>query len=144
MVYKKGLYLKFPPEIVDKPIVYKLVKEYELVFNILKATITPGKEGIMIMELEGTPEKVNKGLEYLKEIGVEVKPLEQQIIKNDEICINCGVCTAVCPTEALYIDKESFKVIFNPQKCTACEFCVAVCITKAMEVHVESGIEKTL
>jgi len=142
MIYKKGLYLKFPPEIVDKPIVYKLVKDFDLVFNILKATITPGKEGIMIMELEGTPEKVNKGLEYLREIGVEVSSLEQKIIKNEELCIHCGSCTAVCPTQALYVDRDSFKVIFDPQKCTACEFCVAVCITKAMEVHVESNIER--
>ena len=144
MIYKKGLYLKFPPDIVDKPIVYKLVKDYDLVFNILKATITPGKEGIMIMELEGTPEKVKNGLEYLKKIGVEVKPLEQQIIKNEEVCIHCGSCTAVCPTSALYVDRESFKILFDPQKCTACEFCVAVCITKAMEVHVESSTKKVL
>ncbi|AEH23592.1 NIL domain-containing protein [Thermodesulfobacterium geofontis OPF15] len=144
MIYKKGLYLKFPPDIVDKPIVYKLVKDYDLIFNILKATITPGKEGIMIMELEGTPEKVKNGLEYLKKIGVEVKPLEQQIIKNEEVCIQCGSCTAVCPTSALYVDRESFKILFDPQKCTACEFCVAVCITKAMEVHVESSTQKIL
>jgi len=144
LIYKKGLYLKFPPDIVDKPIVYKLVKDYDLVFNILKATITPGKEGIMIMELEGTPEKVKNGLEYLKKMGVEVKPLEQQIIKNEEVCIHCGSCTAVCPTSALYVDRESFKILFDPQKCTACEFCVAVCITKAMEVHVESSTKKVL
>jgi ferredoxin len=144
LIYKKGLYLKFPPDIVDKPIVYKLVKDYDLIFNILKATITPGKEGIMIMELEGTPEKVKNGLEYLKKIGVEVKPLEQQIIKNEEVCIHCGSCTAVCPTSALYVDRESFKILFDPQKCTACEFCVAVCITKAMEVHVESSTPKIL
>ncbi|WP_084222218.1 NIL domain-containing protein [Thermodesulfobacterium hydrogeniphilum] len=141
MIYKKGLYLKFPPEVVDRPIVYKLVKDYDLVFNILKATITPGKEGIMIMELEGTPEKLKEGLDYLKEIGVEVKPLEQQIIKNEEKCIHCGNCIAVCPTGALYIDRETFYVNFNPEKCSACEFCVAVCITKAMEVHVESKLE---
>jgi len=144
LIYKKGLYLKFPLDIVDKPIVYKLVKDYDLIFNILKATITPGKEGIMIMELEGTPEKVKNGLEYLKKIGVEVKPLEQQIIKNEEVCIHCGSCTAVCPTSALYVDRESFKILFDPQKCTACEFCVAVCITKAMEVHVESSTKKIL
>ncbi|HHE64699.1 MAG TPA: 4Fe-4S dicluster domain-containing protein [Bacteroidetes bacterium] len=144
MQYKKGLYLKFPSEVVDKPIVYKLVKKYDLIFNILKATITPGKEGIMIMELEGTPDKLNKGLEYLKSIGVEVKPLEQQIIKNEEICIHCGNCASVCPTQALYIDRDTFKVIFDANKCTVCEFCVAVCITKAMEVHVESGIEKVI
>jgi ferredoxin len=137
-MYKKGLYLRFPPHVVDKPIVYKLVKEFDLVFNILKAIITPGKEGIMILELEGSMENLKKGLDYLKSLGVEVKSLEQQIIKNEELCIHCGVCTGVCPTGALYIDRKTFEVIFDPSKCTACEFCVAVCITKAMEVRIES------
>ncbi|NPA39693.1 MAG: 4Fe-4S dicluster domain-containing protein [Thermodesulfobacteria bacterium] len=138
MVYKKGLYLRFPPDVVDKPVVYKLVKDFDLVFNILKATITPGKEGIMILELEGPPERLNKGLEYLKSIGIEVRPLSQQIIKNEDKCIHCGVCTAVCPTHALYLDRETFEVKFDPDRCSACEFCVAVCTTKAMEVHVEN------
>jgi len=139
VVYKKGLYLRFPPDVVDKPVVYKLVKEFDLVFNILKATITPGKEGIMILELEGTPEQLNKGLEYLKSIGIEVKSIGQQIIKNDEKCIHCGVCVAVCPTQALYLDRDTFEVKFNPERCSACEFCVSVCTTKAMEVHVNQG-----
>jgi len=140
VVYKKGLYLKFPPDVVDKPVVYKLVKEFDLVFNILKATITPGKEGIMILELQGTPENIKKGLDYLKSIGIEVKSISQQIIKNEELCIHCGVCAAVCPTGALYLDRSSFEVKFDPEKCSACEFCVSVCTTKAMEVHIENQL----
>lgn len=136
---KKGLYLRFPPEIVEKPIVYRLVKDYNLAFNILKAVITPGKEGIMIMELLGdNRESLEKGLEFLRSMGVEVQPLGQQVMKNEEICIHCGACTAVCPTGALSVDRNSFKVIFDPEKCTACGFCVSACVTKAMEIHIQS------
>lgn len=138
MYKKEGLYLKFPPKVVDKPIVYRLVKDYDLIFNILKAFITPGKEGIMILEIEGSQENLSKGLKYLKEMGVEVKPLSQQIVKNEELCIHCGSCIAVCPTGALFLDRETFKVMYDPQKCTACEFCISACVTKAMEVHIES------
>lgn len=137
-MYKKGLYLKFPSNIVDKPIVYHLVKDYNLIFNILKAIITPGKEGIMIMELQGSKEDIKKGLEFLEKKGVEVHPLEQRIIKNEKKCIHCGVCVAVCPTGALYLDRESFKVEFDASKCSACEFCVVVCTTKAMEVYIKN------
>ncbi|MFN3505254.1 MAG: NIL domain-containing protein [Caldimicrobium sp.] len=135
---KKGLFLKFNPEIVEKPIVYRLVKDFNLAFNILKATITPGKEGIMIMELMGDKDSIDRGLQFLKEEGVEVQSLGQQVLKNEEVCIHCGACTAVCPTGALSVERETFKVIFDPEKCTACGFCVSACVTKAMEVHIQS------
>lgn len=135
---KKGLFLRFSPEIVEKPIVYRLVKDFNLVFNILKATITPGKEGIMILELIGDKESLQKGLQFLKDVGVEIQSLGQQVIKNENVCIHCGACTAVCPTGALSVDRETFKVIFDPEKCTTCGFCVSACITKAMEIHIQS------
>jgi ferredoxin len=135
---KKGLVLRFPPEIVDQPIVYRLVKEYNLVFNILKAMITPGKEGIMILELSGDRENLEKGLNYLKDVGVDVKTIAQQVAKNEEVCIHCGACTAVCPTGALFVERQTFQVIYDPEKCTACGFCVSACITKAMEVFIPS------
>ncbi len=135
---KKGLVLRFPPDIVDQPIVYRLVKDYNLVFNILKAMITPGKEGIMILELSGDRENLERGLKFLKDVGVDVKPIAQQVAKNEEVCIHCGVCTAVCPTGALSVDRQTFKVIYDPEKCTACGFCVSACTTKAMEVFIPS------
>jgi ferredoxin len=135
---KKGLVLRFPPEIVDQPIVYRLVKDFNLVFNILKAMITPGKEGIMILELSGDRENLEKGLKFLKDVGVDVKTIAQQMAKNEEVCIHCGACTAVCPTGALFVDRQTFQVIYDPEKCTACGFCVSACITKAMEVFIPS------
>jgi ferredoxin len=135
---KKGLVLRFPPEIVDQPIVYRLVKDFNLVFNILKAMITPGKEGIMILELSGDRENLEKGLKFLTDVGVDVKTIAQQVAKNEEVCIHCGACTAVCPTGALFVDRQTFEVIYNPEKCTACGFCVSACITKAMEVFIPS------
>ncbi len=137
---KKGLVLRFPPEIVDQPIVYRLVKDFNLVFNILKAMITPGKEGIMILELSGDRENLEKGLNYLKDVGVDVKTIAQQVAKNEEVCIHCGACTAVCPTGALFVDRQTFQVIYDPEKCTACGFCVSACITKAMEVFIPSEV----
>jgi ferredoxin len=135
---KKGLVLRFPPEIVDQPIVYRLVKDFNLVFNILKAMITPGKEGIMILELSGDRENLEKGLKFLTDVGVDVKTIAQQVAKNEEVCIHCGACTAVCPTGALFVDRQTFQVIYDPEKCTACGFCVSACITKAMEIFIPS------
>ncbi len=134
-MYKKILVLRFPAEIVDQPIVYRLVKDFDLSFNILKATILPGKEGLMIMELAGHPKNFNKGLSFLRELGVEVKTIGQEIRRNEERCIHCGFCTAVCPTGALHVNRESFEIEFDPDRCSGCELCVSTCIVRAMEVR---------
>ncbi|OAG28528.1 NIL domain-containing protein [Thermodesulfatator autotrophicus] len=134
-MYKKILVLRFPAEVVEQPIVYQLVKEFDLSFNILKATILPGKEGLMVMELAGHPTQFNKGLAFLRELGVEVKTISQEIRKNEEKCIHCGFCTAVCPTNALYVDRETMEVKFDPERCTGCELCMPACIVRAMEAH---------
>ncbi len=136
-MYKRVLVLRFPADIVDQPIVYRLVKEFDLSFNILKATILPGKEGLMIMELAGHPKNFNKGLAFLRELGVEVKTIGQEIQRNPELCIQCGFCTAVCPTGALYVDPNTMEIVFDADRCSGCELCVPVCPVRAMEVHFE-------
>ena len=50
---KARLVLRFPPLLVDQPVVYKLIKDYNLIFNILRADITPDSEGLMVLEIEG-------------------------------------------------------------------------------------------
>ena len=52
----KRLVLTFPHNLLDKPIVYKLVKDFDLTFNILQARVTPEEEGLLIMELVGKKE----------------------------------------------------------------------------------------
>ena len=60
MVSKKVI-LTFKKEVVDKPIVCELPKEFDLTFNILEAKILPRREGVLIMELIGEEEKLQKG-----------------------------------------------------------------------------------
>ncbi len=134
-MYKRMLVLRFPSEITDKPIVCSLSREYNLCFNILKATILPGHEGIMILELSGHKKKVQEGLKFLRSQGVKVKSVAQEIRRNDELCLMCGACTGVCPTRALYIDQETWEVVFDPDNCKGCGLCVAVCPVRAMEIR---------
>ena len=134
MVSKK-IVLHFPHRLVDQPIVYKLVKEYDLKFNILKAYVTPQEEGLMVLELSGKKEEFDKGIEYLHSCGVRIQPLSQDVIRNESKCTDCGVCVPICPTGALVVDPLTRKVHFYDNKCIACELCVKVCPTQAMEVH---------
>jgi ferredoxin len=130
----RRLVLTFPHKLLDKPVVYKLVKEYDLVFNILQARVTPREEGLLVLELTGKKENYAKGVKYLTDLGVKIEPLKRDIRRNDSRCTHCGVCISVCPTGALVIDKKTMKVNFDAAQCIACEYCVPACPVKAMEV----------
>lgn len=126
--------LRFPKETSNEPMIYQLVKQYDVEFNILKADILPQREGVMILELKGTKDKVKEGLGYLKSFGVKAERLAATIKRDDEKCFQCGACTGICPVGALYIRRPTMEVIFDPEKCTGCSLCVPVCPVRAMEV----------
>ena len=132
----KKIVLIFPKQKIDQPIVYHLIRDFNLVFNILKASITPDQEGHMVLELEGENSEIDKGIKYLKEQGVKIELLSKDIKVNWEKCIQCGACVAICPTGALYIkDRKTMEVGFDSDKCIACELCIRPCPPRAIEVH---------
>ena len=131
---KKRVILRFKRNTIDKPIVYRLVKDYDLIFNILRANVSPKAESMMVMEIEGEEANFTRGMEYLKEANIGIEPIEQDINRDEERCVHCGLCTSVCATEALDINRETMKVSFDYEKCVACELCVRVCPVKAMHV----------
>jgi ferredoxin len=139
-MYSKILSLRFPRSIVDQPIAVNLVKEFDLSFNILKATIYPRKEGFMVLEVSGDRKNFRKGLRYLKNLGVKVESIGQDIRRDDENCFQCGACTAVCPTSALYIRRPAMEVIFDRERCSACELCVSACPAGAMSVSFDKSL----
>ena len=132
LVYSKILILRFSKTVASKPIVCFLVKDYDLTFNILNATILPRKEGIMVLELSGPKKNFKDGIRYLKDMGVQVQNASQEIKRIKRKCTHCGACTAVCPTGALSIQRPEMIVDFNQKKCSICELCVPACPTRAM------------
>ena len=134
MAVSKRVVLRFPPRLVDQPIIYRLVKDYNLELNILKAYITPKEEGLLVLELRGEDDNFKKGMEYLNNLRVKIQPLSQDVVRNEEKCTHCGACVTICPTAALYLDKKTRKVIFDPEKCIACELCVKACPPRAMKI----------
>ncbi|MDI6731945.1 MAG: NIL domain-containing protein, partial [Candidatus Margulisbacteria bacterium] len=125
----------FPKQKIDQPIVYKLIREFNLIFNILKASITPDQEGHMVLEIEGDNAEIEKGIKYLKEQGLKIEPLSKDIKVNWDKCVQCTACVSICPTGSLYIkDRKTMEVGFDAEKCIACELCIKPCPPRAIEV----------
>lgn len=133
---KKKLVLSFPEKSVTKPITYKLVKEFDLEFNILRAEITPDVEGKMLIELRGDNEKIDHAINYLENAGITVQEAAKDIIIDKENCVNCGECTSVCITQALSLDNRSKKLLFKKDKCILCELCLDCCPVRAIKVNI--------
>jgi L-aspartate semialdehyde sulfurtransferase ferredoxin len=135
MVVTKRIVLRFPKRLVERPIISRLVKDYDLEFNILRAAITPEQEGVMVLELKGNQTEYDRGVEFLIKAGVKIQSLSQDVTRNEERCTHCGACVTVCPPGAFRVDPKTRIVIFDNKKCIACGLCLPACPPHAMEVH---------
>ena len=135
MAVSKRIVLRFPKRLVDRPIVSRLVRDFNLDFNILKASVTPEEEGLLVLEVSGKQEDYDKGVEYLTKTGVRIQSLSQDVTRNEERCTHCGACITICPTSAFELAPSTREVNFYNEKCIACGLCIKACPPRAMEVH---------
>ena len=135
MIVSKKIVLHFPSRLVDQPIIYRLIKEYDLRFNILKASVIPDEEGLLVLELSGEQENYDSGIKYLTKTGVNIQSLSQNVLRNEDRCTHCGACITICPTSAFELDRASRQVVFTNEKCIACGLCIKACPPRAMELH---------
>jgi ferredoxin len=135
MIVSKRIVLHFPKRLVERPIVYRLVKDYELEFNILKAQFTPEAEGLMVLEISGEQKDYDRGVKYLVESGLKIQSLSQDVTRNEERCTHCGACITICPTSAFELEPQTRRVNFNHEKCVACGQCINACPPRAIELH---------
>ena len=118
--------LYFPREWLNKPLMSEVIQQYGIVFNILHADITYDSAGTIIAEFSGNDAAVNGALDYIDSVGVTYKLYNKSIIRKEDACIDCGACTAVCPSRALTMD-ENNKLNFDKEKCLVCELCIKAC-----------------
>ena len=121
---------------VTKPITYHFVKDYDLMINILHADIGLNRVGRLTVDLIGEEKNLEAALKFLDEENIEYKLFSKSIIWQEEGCVHCGACTAVCPSGALKMDPVDWTLTFDKEKCLVCEFCVKACPLKVMNVSI--------
>lgn len=130
----KRLVIDFPPHLIDQPVTYQLITEYQLKVNILRANITPREWGRLVIEASGKAKDLDAGLKYASDLGVEIKPLAHEVRWREDRCIECTACVSICPTGALSVSRLEMRVTFDHEKCIACELCVPTCPYEAMAI----------
>lgn len=127
MVTKKFL-LYFPKSETEKPIVYHLVKDYNLIINIFRARVTPEEEGYLVLDITGEEKDINDGLDFLKTFRITINENTRGIRWDQTKCTHCCNCIPHCPTKALDIsDPINREVLFNENLCIECLSCIDNC-----------------
>jgi len=74
------LFVSFPEELVDRPMIYEVVKRFDVVPNIRRANVEQ-HSGWVILELTGAPEQLDGSIAYLEEVGCTVNTMEGDVIE---------------------------------------------------------------
>lgn len=124
----KKLMLFFPRCECEKPIIYHLVKDYNLVVNIYRAKVTPEEEGYLVLDVTGTEDDIERAMAFVKTFNVSINYSGKGVTLDENSCTHCGHCITHCPTDALYIaDKATREVAYSEADCIECLACIHVC-----------------
>ena len=73
------LFVSFPEERVSQPVIYELVKRFDVVPNIRRANVE-AHSGWMILELAGEPGARATAISYLEGLGCTVNRMEGDVV----------------------------------------------------------------
>ena len=124
----KKLLLYFPKCETEKPIVYHLVKDYDLVVNIFRAKVTPEEDGYLVLDVTGSATDIERAIVWVSSFDVRVDEANKGVSRSEDSCTSCGNCLTHCPTDALAVhDRGTMTVVFDSGLCIECLSCIPVC-----------------
>lgn len=132
---KKRATLTFPRTAVQIPITYRLAKDFNVAANIIRAQVAPNQMGKLVVELQGDIDEIDAAIEWMRLQEISVSSASGEITIDEESCVDCGLCTGVCPTQALTLDPETFRLKFQRSRCIVCEQCIPTCPVDAISTN---------
>ena len=73
------LFVSFPEELVERPMIYELVKQFDVIPNLRRANVE-AHSGWMILELAGEPPARDAAIAYLEGLGCTVNRMEGDVV----------------------------------------------------------------
>lgn len=129
---KKRVTLNFPRRAIQMPVTYRLAKEFNVAANIIRAQVAPNQVGTLVVELAGDIDQLDAAIEWMRSQNITVSQTIAEIVIDQDTCVDCGLCTGVCPTEALTLDPQTFRLTFTRSRCIVCEQCIPTCPVQAI------------
>jgi hypothetical protein len=80
MTVKQRVKFTFVEELIKEPIIWKLAKQFDIVTNIRRADVTD-QRGWVILELDGDHDEIERGLDWVRDNGVRVDPISEDIVE---------------------------------------------------------------
>jgi len=73
------VFVSVPEELVAKPMIYEIVRQFDVVPNIRRANVE-AHSGWLIMELDGEPSARDAAITWLVDQGCTVNPMEGDVV----------------------------------------------------------------
>jgi len=124
--------LRYSTKKATEPILASVIKETGILPNILYAEVGT-KGGEILLAIDASDAEIDGAIELFKKKGVEVKEVKRAIELDEDSCFDCGACISLCPTSALYMDKDG-SVKLDDNKCIYCGLCVPSCPVHALKL----------
>jgi L-aspartate semialdehyde sulfurtransferase ferredoxin len=132
---KKRVTLTFPKRAIQMPVTYRLAKDFNIAANIIRAQVAPNQIGKLVLELSGDIDQLDAAIEWMRSQNIHVSLSLGEISIDEEVCVHCGLCTGVCPTEALTLNPQTYKLVFTRSRCIVCEQCIPTCPVEAISTN---------
>ena len=79
---KKQVELIYPTHLIKEPLIYKMSKTIDVIFNIRRAKVTP-QTGEIVLELEAKDDKtLEDAVKFLTKNGVQVEPVTHSALES--------------------------------------------------------------
>ena len=77
---RKRIYLTFPSELIRQPLVCEMYDQLRVRFNLRTASVND-EIAIVGLELEGEDDRVTAAMNFFRQKGVRVEPIELDVVE---------------------------------------------------------------